>query len=64
MTLPLRDVERHTYGAHPSDRIVTIYRLDGGAYGRPLVREMQDRLASTTCPQVEIDWERVVKGLP
>jgi Uma2 family endonuclease len=50
--------------AHPSDRIVTVYRLENHAYGRPLVREMRERLASATCPQVEIDWERVVKGLP
>ena len=55
---------REYWLAHPSDRIVTIYRLDGGTYGRPLVREMQDRLASAACPEVEIDWERVVKGLP
>lgn len=84
MTLPLRDVQRHTYGeyqirklglyechgvreywlAHPSDRIVIVYRLEGGVYGRPLVHEMQDRLAATACPQVEIDWGRVLKGLP
>jgi Uma2 family endonuclease len=50
--------------AHPGDRIVTVYRLDGGVYGRPLVMEMEGRLASTACPQVEIDWGRVVKGLP
>jgi len=50
--------------AHPGDRIVTVYRLDGGVYGRPLVMEMEGRLASTACPQVEIDWARVVKGLP
>jgi len=49
--------------AHPGDRIVTVYRLDGGVYGRPLVKEMEGRLASTACPQVEIDWGRVVKGL-
>jgi Uma2 family endonuclease len=55
---------REYWLAHPSDRIVTIYRLEGDTYGRPLVREMRDRLASATCPQVEIDWERVVKGLP
>ncbi len=95
MTLPLRDVERHTYGEYltlPEDDryelgdgvayamapaptrahqplVGELYRqitdaLDGGTYGRPLAREMQDRLASATCPQVEIDWERVVKGLP
>ena len=28
------------------------------------LRDVEHRLASTTCPQVEIDWERVVNGLP
>ena len=59
--------ERHSVGEyrveHPSNRVVTICRL-GDARGRPLVRAMRDRLPSATCPSVEIDWERVVEGLP
>ena len=55
---------REYWLAHPADRIVTVHRLEGGAYGRPRVSEMKDRLASIACPQVEIDWERVLKGLP
>jgi Uma2 family endonuclease len=55
---------REYWLAHPGDRIVTVYQLENGAYGRPVVTEMQDRLASSSCPGVEIDWERVVKGLP
>jgi Uma2 family endonuclease len=55
---------REYWLAHPGDRIVTVYRLKGGSYGRPLVGEMEGRLASNACPQVEIDWRRVIKGLP
>lgn len=55
---------REYWLAHPTDRIVTVYRLEGAIYGRPEVYEMQDRLGSAACPQVEIDWPRVLKGLP
>jgi len=49
---------------HPVDRVVTIYRLEDGAYGRPLVSELQGRSGCRACPGAEIDWGRVVKGLP
>ncbi|NEV63371.1 Uma2 family endonuclease [Thiorhodococcus minor] len=49
---------------HPVDRVVTMYRLEDGAYGRPAVSELQGRAACQACPCVEIDWERVVEGLP
>jgi Uma2 family endonuclease len=55
---------REYWLAHPTDRVVTVYRLADGAYDRPLVSEMQDQLRSAVCPQVEIDWARVVAGLP
>jgi hypothetical protein len=59
--------ERHSVGEyrveHPSNPIVTICRL-GDARARPLLRAIRDRLPSATCPSVEIDWERVVDGLP
>jgi Uma2 family endonuclease len=49
---------------HPVDRVVTIYRLEDGAYGRPMVSELQGRSGCRACPGAEIDWVRVVKGLP
>jgi Uma2 family endonuclease len=59
--------ERHGVGeywlAHPGGRVVTLYRLDGGVYGRSLAMEMEGELASTACTQVEIDWGLVAKGL-
>ena len=60
--------ERHGVGeywlVHPVDRVVTIYRLEDGAYGRPVVSELQGRSSCRACPGAEVDWERVVKGLP
>jgi len=50
--------------AHPVDRVVTIYRLENGAYARPMVQELQGRSTCSACPSVAIDWDSVVRGLP
>lgn len=44
---------------HPTDRVVTIYRLGAEAYGRPAIHEMKDVLVVLTLPDIRIDWERV-----
>ncbi|CAK0755842.1 Uma2 family endonuclease [Gammaproteobacteria bacterium] len=44
---------------HPTDQIVTIYRLKEKGYSRPLIYQMQGILAVTTLPDIGIDWERV-----
>jgi Uma2 family endonuclease len=49
---------------HPIDRVLTIYRLEEGAYGRPLVSELQGRSVCRACPGAAVDWERVVQRLP
>ena len=45
---------------HPTDRLVTVYRLvdgpDGAQYGRPDIREMKDRLTLGVLPEVTVDW--------
>ena len=46
---------------HPVDRIVTVYRLVDGAYGRPDIYELEDTLACGILPEVVIDWARVVR---
>jgi len=48
--------------AHPTDRIVTVYRLEDGRYGRPDVYELKGSLRAACC-EVEIVWDRVVAGL-
>jgi Uma2 family endonuclease len=46
---------------HPTDRIVTIYLLENGAYGRPAVHELAGELAAMRLPDVKIDWQRVLR---
>ncbi|MFN3883585.1 MAG: Uma2 family endonuclease [Rhodocyclaceae bacterium] len=46
---------------HPTDRIVSIYLLERGAYGKPIVQELEGETASTVLPQVVIDWQRVCR---
>ncbi len=41
---------------HPTDRLVTVYRLVDGHYGRPEIREMQGTLALGVLPEVTVDW--------
>ncbi|GAB6050611.1 hypothetical protein JCM16106_14590 [Hydrogenophilus islandicus] len=46
---------------HPTDRVVTIYLLENGAYGKPAVYELQGTTAAVTLPKVVIDWARVLR---
>jgi Uma2 family endonuclease len=48
---------------HPVDRIVTIYRLEQGAYGKPEVSELTGETRVTCLPQITIDWARVTRRL-
>ena len=48
---------------HPNDRVLTVYRLDNGRYGRPAIDELQGKTAVTAVPDVVIDWERVLARL-
>lgn len=47
---------------HPTDRVVTVYRLAGGVYGRPVIRELKDKLAVAVLPGISIDWERLPRA--
>ncbi len=49
--------------AHPADRIVTIYWLEDGQYGRPSIHAMEGSLNARCLNAVEIDWEKIVAGL-
>ncbi len=49
--------------AHPTDRVVTVYRLEAGQYVRPTVHEMKGCLRVHCCGDMEIDWDRIVAGL-
>lgn len=46
---------------HPVDRVVTVYRLVDGAYGKPDIYELKDTLACGILPVAVIDWARVLR---
>lgn len=59
-----RDIyERHGvreyWIVHPTDRVVTIYTLIDGAYGKPDVYELVGEVTSKALPEVVIDWARM-----
>lgn len=49
---------REYWLVHPVDRIVTVYRLEGGRFGVPEVRELKGRQEVKVLPEVVIDWDR------
>lgn len=49
---------------HPADRIVTIYRLEAGSYGKPDVQELTGQTPVAVVPGVAIAWDEIVARLP
>ncbi|MBI5608240.1 MAG: Uma2 family endonuclease [Deltaproteobacteria bacterium] len=54
---------REFWLVHPTDRIVAIYTLTNGEYGRPELLPMQGQTALHVLPEVVVDWEAVVERL-
>lgn len=52
---------REYWLVHPVDKVVTIYLLDKGAYGKPAVQELVGSTASSVLPEVTVDWARVMR---
>jgi hypothetical protein len=49
---------------HPTDRLLTIYRLEIAArYGRPLISELKGQTAISSVPDLSIDWDRMLAQL-
>jgi Uma2 family endonuclease len=48
---------------HPTDRTLTIYRLEDGRYGRPTILELKGQTPLTAVPGVSIDWDRLLAQL-
>jgi Uma2 family endonuclease len=44
----------------PIDRTLTLYRLEGGRYGSPILLELKGQTELTAVPGVTIDWDRVL----
>jgi Uma2 family endonuclease len=55
--------EHHGVGefwlVHPIDRVLTIYRLTNGAYGKPAVQSLTGETAVATLPGLSIRWREV-----
>jgi Uma2 family endonuclease len=47
----------------PTDRILTIHRLEEGRYGRPDILELKGRTAISAIPGAIIDWDRLPADL-
>jgi Uma2 family endonuclease len=44
----------------PTDRTVTIHRIEAGHYTRPVILELKGRTALEAVPGVSIDWDRLL----
>jgi len=55
---------REYWLVHPADRMVTIYRLESGEYGKPVVQELADETEIGALPGVTIAWGEIVARLP
>lgn len=55
---------REYWLVHPVDRVVTIYRLSDGQYGRPDVFELAGTTPVGVLPGVAIAWDALVARLP
>lgn len=49
---------------HPTDRVLTIYRLIDNAYGKPDVQELTGETPVMVLPDVVIAWDALVARLP
>jgi len=47
---------------HPTDRVVTVYRIEGARYGRPAIHETTGELRVEALSGVSIRWESVFAG--
>lgn len=48
---------------HPTDRVLTVYRLEGERYGRPQIAELQGHSGITQLPGLAIDWDHLLAQL-
>lgn len=45
---------------HPTDKLVMVYLLEQGGFGKPLVRELDGELESSAVPGVRVDLSRLL----
>ncbi len=49
---------------HPVDRVLTVYRLLDGEYGKPEILELRGETAVSVLPGLAIQWDELVERLP
>jgi Uma2 family endonuclease len=49
---------------HPTDRTVTIHRLEAGRYAHPITLDLKGRTAIAAVRGVTIDWDRFAHFMP
>jgi Uma2 family endonuclease len=49
---------------HPTDRLLTVYRLDGAEFGKPDIQELKGETAIAVLPGVLIAWDQLAERLP
>lgn len=49
---------------HAADRMLTIYRLVGREYGKPVVQELRGTTDLAALPGIRIEWDRITARLP
>jgi Uma2 family endonuclease len=49
---------------HPVDRVLTVYRLIDGEYGKPELYELQGGTAVSVLPEIVIQWDDLAARLP
>lgn len=54
---------REVWLIHPTDRVLTVYRLEDGRYRHPIVLEMKGRTALSAVIGVSIDWDPFITAL-
>lgn len=55
---------REFWLVHPTDRMVTIYRLVDGQYGKPDVQELEGETHVAALAGVVVAWDALVERLP
>ena len=55
---------REYWMVHPTDRVLTVYRLEHGAYGKPDTQILEGETPVTVLPGVVIAWDELVARLP
>jgi Uma2 family endonuclease len=55
---------REYWLVHPIDRVLTIYRLEKGQYGKPDVFELRGQTSVGVLKDVVIHWDQLLERLP